>query len=161
LNKTLWFKKSELVLYDEEKDKFSGINFKKYSPVKVIDIIAGWYNTAPVRFIIQSTEGNEGFVDINLSGTNVSEKLRVHSRFEDNFFIQDPRIIYSWPEEVWKVIQEGKVIIGMTSEQTELSWGKPKDINRTKTANGNSEQWIYQAGNYLYFEDGILKTIQN
>ncbi len=51
--------------------------------------------------------------------------------------------------------------IGMTKELVEFTkWGAPKDINRTTTANGTSEQWVYDDYKYLYFENGILTTIQ-
>lgn len=54
------------------------------------------------------------------------------------------------------------VTIGMTTEEVlTKGWGKPNDINRTTTAYGVSEQWVYNGYKYLYFEDGILKTIQN
>jgi hypothetical protein len=54
------------------------------------------------------------------------------------------------------------VVIGMTAEEVlSIGWGKPNDINRTITAYGTREQWVYGNGNYLYFEDGILTSIQN
>ena len=54
------------------------------------------------------------------------------------------------------------VSIGMTTEEVlQSSWGKPKDINKTITDYGTREQWVYANYNYLYFEDGILVTIQN
>jgi hypothetical protein len=53
------------------------------------------------------------------------------------------------------------VLIGMTKAQViGSSWGKPRDINRTITARGTQEQWVY-GGGYLYFQDDILTTIQN
>ncbi|USK69190.1 lipoprotein [Peribacillus asahii] len=52
--------------------------------------------------------------------------------------------------------------IGMTTDEVLNSkWGRPQDINRTTTANGTSEQWVYDGYKYLYFEDGILTTIQD
>lgn len=60
-----------------------------------------------------------------------------------------------------KRAKEG-VQIGMTTEEVLMSnWGSPKDINKTTTAYGTSEQWVYRNNNYLYFEDGILVSIQN
>jgi hypothetical protein len=41
------------------------------------------------------------------------------------------------------------------------SWGKPSTINKTTTTNAVHEQWVYGGGNYLYFENGILTSIQN
>jgi len=49
----------------------------------------------------------------------------------------------------------------MTTEQARLAWGTPERINRTTTAAGTREQWVYGSGNYLYFDDGVLETIQN
>ncbi len=55
------------------------------------------------------------------------------------------------------------VRIGMTAEQVlkESSWGKPQRVNRSTTANGTREQWVYGYPNYLYFTNGILTGIQN
>jgi hypothetical protein len=54
------------------------------------------------------------------------------------------------------------VKIGMTKERVLLSsWGRPEKVNTTHLANGSvHEQWVY-GGGYLYFDDGILTTIQN
>jgi hypothetical protein len=60
-----------------------------------------------------------------------------------------------------KIKKEG-VRIGMTqAEVLASSWGRPDDINKTTTAYGTSEQWVYGHRNYLYFRNGILTTIQN
>jgi hypothetical protein len=54
------------------------------------------------------------------------------------------------------------VSIGMTQQQVlDSSWGRPTDINKTITEYGTHEQWVYNGYNYLYFEDGILTSIQN
>lgn len=53
------------------------------------------------------------------------------------------------------------VSIGMTMEDVLTDgWGKPIDVNRTTTTNSVNEQWVYNGYKYLYFEDGILVTIQ-
>jgi hypothetical protein len=54
------------------------------------------------------------------------------------------------------------VSIGMTKEEVLMSqWGRPEKINRSTTARGTTEQWVY-GGGYLYFgEDGLLRAIQN
>lgn len=66
-----------------------------------------------------------------------------------------------WPKRTVKAVLEGKVFVGMNSEQALESWGEPDDINRTITARGTSEQWVFGSGSYLYFDNGILTTIQN
>ena len=50
----------------------------------------------------------------------------------------------------------------MTQQEVRDSiWGEPESINRTVTGNHVYEQWVYGYPNYLYFEDGILTSIQN
>lgn len=55
------------------------------------------------------------------------------------------------------------VRIGMTQNQVinGTHWGKPFRVNRTTTRYGTREQWVYGGGNYLYFENGVLTSIQN
>jgi hypothetical protein len=55
-----------------------------------------------------------------------------------------------------------QVKIGMTQDEVLTDgWGKPNEINKTTTANETSEQWVYSGNRYLYFENGILETIQD
>ncbi len=52
--------------------------------------------------------------------------------------------------------------IGMYARQVReaTNWGEPISVNRTKSAGHVQEQWVYGEGEYLYFVDGRLKTIQ-
>ncbi|MEN8424045.1 hypothetical protein ABFO63_10370 [Acinetobacter junii] len=64
----------------------------------------------------------------------------------------------------WKNTPSPK--IGMTTNQARDSkWGDPDKINKTTTAKGMNEQWVYrrshQGSKYLYFENGILTAIQD
>lgn len=56
-----------------------------------------------------------------------------------------------------------KAKIGMTAKQVldQSSWGSPDKINRTTTAQGFREQWVYRSDAYLYFTNGKLTAIQN
>ena len=75
-----------------------------------------------------------------------------------------------WP---WDLIENHELWIGMTAEQAELSVGMTLNKNRTVTANGVHEQWVYDTHDtpilstilgefdgYLYFENGVLVAIQ-
>lgn len=68
---------------------------------------------------------------------------------------------YGCSEDIATLISRGQVMIGMTAEQCRASWGRPRDINRSTGTWGVHEQWCYGGRNYLYFEDGILTSIQN
>lgn len=63
-------------------------------------------------------------------------------------------------EDLFKAPEPPK--IGMTRGEAQKStWGKPIDINKTTTKYGTHEQWVYDGYKYLYFEDGILTSIQD
>jgi hypothetical protein len=52
--------------------------------------------------------------------------------------------------------------IGMTADEVRnSSWGNPREINRTTTAYGVSEQWVYSDYRYIYLDDGIVTAIQD
>ncbi|MDF3835905.1 hypothetical protein P3W85_23570 [Cupriavidus basilensis] len=69
----------------------------------------------------------------------------------NNFTSVDPKVAAR---------KEG-VSIGMTREQAlRSSWGKPRAVNSTHTAQGTREQWVYDGG-YLYFKNGTLESVQN
>ena len=57
-------------------------------------------------------------------------------------------------------IANGEVFIGMTAEECIRAWGSPEKVNTTDTARGHHSQWVYPGGRYVYFEDGILTTVQ-
>ena len=59
-----------------------------------------------------------------------------------------------------QLIKEGKIRLGMTTEQVYASWGKPHDINELILENITSEQWVYYR-QYLYFENNSLVAIQD
>lgn len=65
-------------------------------------------------------------------------------------------------EKALEAKRRGGVQIGMTKKQVLASnWGEPDSKNTTSTSRKVFEQWVYGNGNYLYFENGVLKTIQN
>ena len=64
-------------------------------------------------------------------------------------------------EEKEKRKKQG-VNLGMTKQQVlDSCWGEPQKINTSIGSWGTHEQWVYGNGNYLYFENGKLTSIQN
>jgi hypothetical protein len=161
LGKTLWYAGKEILTYNKNTEELGSIKLRKYLAVRVVDVIAGWSSDTPIRFILQTASGEEGFVGVHLSGTNVPLILRGFGRFEDFLLIENPRVTHKWSEKVWNAIDEEKVFIGMTAEQARMSWGKPKEINKTITGNVKHEQWVYGSGSYLYLDNGTVTGIQN
>jgi len=66
-----------------------------------------------------------------------------------------------WPEHIQEAVLQRKIILGMTKQQVELSWGKPERINRSVGTWGVNEQWVYEGQRYIYFQNGKLTSWQD
>jgi hypothetical protein len=133
--------------------------------VHVQDVVAGSGLLGQVRFVLRTADGQEGYVECDLSGTNsIWRETQQKGRpwgFSEEFYLEDPRRLYPWDEKTWEAIERRVVFVGMTPEQARLSWGEAQEVNRTTTAQQQREQWVYGLGTYLYFVDGRLDAIQN
>jgi len=154
--KTLWCREGRLSVYDEKTDAVSFVTVKKYSPVKIVEVIAGWSEEKPVRFVLEVADGQRGFVDLNLSGTNVFKEVRHLNRFDHCFLTEDPRKTRKWDPQIWALIENGQIGAGMTADEVRMSWGEPEKVTRTAVG----ENWIYRAGT-LVFKNGTLSGMQN
>ncbi len=95
------------------------------------------------------------------SWTNIySDRWTEERPWENAFFEFNPKERYKWSDEIWELIDNRKVRIGMNKEQVKLSWGKPEKINKDIYQGLIREQWIYSS-QYLYFDDDKLTAIQS
>lgn len=91
---------------------------------------------------------------------NPNKDLALYTKstfFTSNPFEEHP----NWSNGTWDLIKQRKVEIGMNEEMARMSWGSPESINTTTGSWGTHEQWVYGGNDYLYFENGILTSIQN
>jgi hypothetical protein len=153
--KTVWGKMLMISSYDEQSGAIAMTTVKKFGPLKVVDVVPGWDEEKPARFKLETPDGKQGFVDLNLSGTNVQKEVRYLSRFEDHLMAENPRLKYKWKADVWSTIEKGQIYPGMTEEQVKMSWGEPEKITRTAAG----EVWTYTSG-ALVFKKGILSGSQ-
>ncbi len=172
LGKTLWLASDHLSTYNPEKDAaaapgsadwheaFQKVPIKQFSPVKVLDVVPGWYSSAPVRFVVQGEAGTQGYVDVHMSDTNVPANLRAVDRFEETFLTSDPRLAYAWPPKVWSAVENKQVFPGMTAQQVRLSWGAPKEVQKP-AGESNAEQWVYDPSHVLTLKQGILQDVSS
>jgi len=63
-------------------------------------------------------------------------------------------------DPIYQAIKAHKVGIGMTADQVIQSVGKPQSVNRTTTAAGVNEQWVY-GGGYVYLDNGVVTAVQS
>ena len=151
VGRTVWSREMLLQTYDADRDAIGFVKVKKYAPVKVVEVLPGWDEEKPARFVLETAVGERGFLDVNLSGTNVPKELRHLYRFEHRFLSADPRLTHGWPPRVWAAIENNQVLAGMTAEQVRLSWGEPNQVN--------GDEWSYDGG-VLRFRQGVLVAVE-
>ena len=77
--------------------------------------------------------------------------------FDKVFALDNPRSRYPRIEDdVWQLICDGKIRLGMTPDECRLSLGAPSEYLKVPSTAGMVERWTYTDGIYLIFEDGVL-----
>lgn len=94
-----------------------------------------------------------------------AEKIKQQKADEQKRIEEDKKsrqlYINTYGAKIGNLIADNKVAIGMNMEMCRIAWGEPLDINRITMKGYAHEQWVYGFGTYLYFNNGILSTIQN
>lgn len=114
--------------------------------------------------VLTNSKGNEILARLqNTRLTSEETNVAFFSCFEDKttFSLWKEMNIKNYGKENAQHILERKVKIGMTEEMCLDSWGEPKSRNKTILNGKISQQWVYNSGTYLYFDNGILTAIQN
>lgn len=140
------------------------VHYRRTSIVTISDVLAGEDSSRPVRLVVKNDTGEEGYMDIAGSPTNMSSSLYATMKehlVDRELSNVDPHLLHKWPARIWKAIEAGSVLTGMTSKQAEMSWDQPSTTSRTIQNGHLHEQWVYDEDSYLYFDDGILTAIQN
>ncbi len=77
--------------------------------------------------------------------------------FDKVFTLDNPRSRYPRIEDdVWQLICDGKIRLGMTPDECRLSLGAPNEYLKVPSTAGMVERWTYPDGVFLIFEDGVL-----
>jgi tetratricopeptide (TPR) repeat protein len=105
-----------------------------------------WY----AQSAINSGNTSEAQKYIDMIPSNIYDSLRIKNQIIPKPAPPVPPILRLDPQ------------IGMTADEVRnSSWGSPLKINRTTTAYGVSEQWVYSDYRYIYLDDGIVTAIQD
>lgn len=99
-----------------------------------------------------------------LSAEEIKKKAEQDRLEEERFLKSKAGLIWArhkdWDRETCKLIAQGKIQIGMATDQVRAAWGRPKSINSTVYSFGTHEQWVYGVGQYVYFENGVMTSLQ-
>lgn len=127
-----------------------GIGF----PVVVVDVYPGIQVQDPIWLIV-SVSGRKAILPMNYSWTNMPlYSWTDRPAWEDDLFMQNPRVAFNWSPDMWRQIEAANVTVGMLKEQVKLSWGEAT----SKEENGFV--WIY-GSKKLTFNGDVLVSIEN
>lgn len=132
---------------------------KKFKKVKIIQVGAG-SDDKPIRVIVENELGEKEQIDICTCGTNVSSTYADAYYFLNYFQFENPKNSYKGSDEIWEIICQSKIKIGMTENDLKLSWGEPEKINETVVSGVVHRQYVY-ADQYVYVENGKIKSFQS
>ncbi len=133
---------------------------KKYSMLVGVLLIAN-HAFADTWECVDSTDGHKYRVSQNVQA-DLCTKIDNVDHYLDSLPPEVRNAVLEMRKPRSPSAQILDVEIGMTSNDVRrsLAWGAPDKINKTVTARGTSEQWVYKNNQYLYFENNILTAIQ-
>lgn len=143
----------------EAKNYFDAATMMSFCGNTFPDKYGSLYNDSLIKYYKRDVENKNNHVNTRLSALNLlskdyPEEAKIYEKLKYSLEVESMRL------EKAERKKQG-VRIGMTAEEVvDSMWGKPQSINRTIGSWGTHEQWVYGGRNYLYFENGILKSIQ-
>ena len=151
IGKTIWTKKawvsskSKFLFTPNRNIKYPITNIQELTVIGIDKVSYGHtYGTKPFSLIVKTQEGNTALLP-----------------YSSLYFYKINPIEPDWNNRMINLIKEEKIVIGMTRLQARTSWGEPKKINESIGSYGIHEQWVYDDGNYIYFENNKLTNIQS
>ena len=144
-----------------EKDgKKVKISFSDFTAESNVQFVTDSYVLRPA-FILEQTYNN--LVAEKQRTIEERQRIEEEKRHQEEIARQEreKRLIQKYGNQYGKLIFEGKVCLKMTKEMCTEAWGEPHYINSTIIDGLVCEQWVYGLGTYLYFDNGILRAIQN
>lgn len=147
------------VVNDSVKLSIGSVRVDVLDSLLVTDVVWGVtpLPVKPLWLMVTSQATNiSGFIPVRASWTNtLSSEIRSAAPWDDDIYTENPRVLYSWDDYIWEVINKRRVILEMTREQVELSWGAPEKILSTLLG---GEKWVYPS-HECSFVNGLLVAI--
>ncbi len=143
---TLWTRSN--LWYDANGNRLPGFKFAKV----IVDDVLPSAGDFPMKVKISGPNGEEAYMNMNYTSDMYDSR-----NFAALFYLSDPKRRYpNITDEVWTLIQRGRVGEGMTKEECKLSIGNPDEVQSGHSRTQTMDIWQYNDGTYLMFEDGLL-----
>lgn len=125
---------------------------KRHIPVEIVKVLPGTYIYPLKVYFRSSAFAGEHWIPMTVGADRAATR-----NFSTVFNFEDPRKRYPQiSDETWALIINSKVTEGMTRDECRLALGAPNSYRTIPVVNAIVEQWSYDDGIYLIFEDGLL-----
>lgn len=125
---------------------------RRHIAVNIDSVVAG--NSVFPALVVFTPSDEAGQYALYMS---VGARSNATRNFHTLFAFNNPRMQYpDITDEVWNKIIRSRVQLEMTPDECRLALGAPNVIRQLPTTAGMMEQWVYDDGKYLIFEDGFL-----
>jgi hypothetical protein len=148
--KILWPKDPSLDRYTRARGAEARLPIGPGVPTLVRGVFPAENAANPIRLVLETADGRQGYVDMALSGTNAPTGGHVVYKFNDLFFGADPHRVTGWGNGAWSAIRAGKVLPGFTHDQVRAAWGRPDSIE--------GDTWTYGAGTVRFAEGKVTEV---
>lgn len=123
----------------------------KYAPVVITNVTPG-SGVYPANIHFKCDGKDTAWLPVSLGNAGPASRS-----FSHQFSLSDPKEQYPGiSDENWNLIQQQRVVTGMTKTEARLSRGNPKDVSQGHNSAMLYELWQYPDGSYMIFEDGLL-----
>lgn len=151
---------SEISFADTEKSKYlAPMYFLKNDKGNEVSFILGAFENE--SFLTENEFLRREAEKKKLDEQRKKEALEHEKRQAQELLAYRNECIKKFGANMGAMVSQGNVALGMTKDMCLYAWGNPIDVNTLQTTGKTTEQWVYNWGTYLYFENGTLKTIQN
>lgn len=132
------------------------ITSRKFVPIIIKDVVPG-NSIYPIKLIFNDN-GQLYYLYMT-----VGNQIQATRNFEKLFSITNPHDKYPHiSKNHWDKISNNSIVVGMTSEECQLSLGSPSVVTNITDTDIPTKTWEYEDGTILHFENGILiKTNKN
>ena len=128
------------------------VSGRRHIPVTISRVEPGTYIYPLKVFFRQENSKDEFWIPMTIGSDRAATR-----NFSTVFNFENPRKRYPQiTDETWNLIVNSRVTTGMTRDECRLALGAPNSYRTIPVYNAVVEQWSYDDGLYLIFEDGVL-----
>jgi hypothetical protein len=163
LGKTVFSKRGVISSFGTNSStSITGLRINIQDSLTVVDVRWGMtpLPVKPIWLMVASKGGKTGFIPVRFSWTNtIPGHISRHNPWDEEIFETDPDATYDWDDAAWELINNHRVIIGMTPDQVRISWGEPLSFRAINMGQGEQMVLIYLS-HELIFANGKLVSIK-